>query len=101
MEEFLWKFQELFEKDARQHIWVGSTDNSSLLVYDNHNVIYAYGPLEEFKEILNSCGLKKSDDVCFPKPHIHKYNVEFDEQAQQLLNHWEWVRFPLQESDDL
>ena len=100
-EDFLRQFQELLERDGRQHVWVGATDNSSLLVYDNHNVIYAYGPLEEFERILSSSGFTKSGQVRFPKPHSHKYNPEFDELARQLMDHWKWNRFPLQESDDL
>jgi hypothetical protein len=100
MELFLWQFQELFEQDARQHVWIGSVDNSSLLVYDNHDVIYAYGPLREFEGILTSSGLAKCDDVRFPKPHMHNYNVEFDEQQLAILKYWKWTRYPLEESDD-
>ena len=100
MELFLWQFQELFEQDARQHVWIGSVDNSSLLVYDNHDVIYAYGPLREFEGVLTSSGLAKCDDVRFPKPHMHNYNVEFDEQQLAILKYWKWTRYPLEESDD-
>ncbi|HEY3972738.1 MAG TPA: hypothetical protein VGM18_07025 [Candidatus Sulfotelmatobacter sp.] len=100
LEEFLWEFQDLLEKDARHHFWIMSIDNSSLLVYDNHNVIYAYGPLEAFERILTSDGFAKCDDVQFPVPHMHRYNAEFDEQQRQLLKHWDWIKFPLQDSDD-
>lgn len=100
MERFLWQFQDLVEKDARQHVWIASTDNSAL-VYDNHNVIYAYGPLEKFEGILASSGLTRCDDIKFPVPHMHKYNFEFDEQAESVLKYWKWLHFPLQESDDL
>jgi hypothetical protein len=99
VETFLWQFQELFEKDSRQDIWVGSIDKSSLLVYDRHNVIYAYGPLEEFEKILTSAGLTKCDAVRFPAPHVHNYNVELDDQARELLSYCQWIRYPLQEMD--
>jgi len=75
-------------------------DNSCLLVYDNHDVIYAYGPLAEFEDILRSNGLTQCEAVSFPAPHTHRYNVEFDQQARDIMKHWEWIRFPLQESDD-
>lgn len=101
LETFLWQFQDLFERDARHHLWIGSSDNSSLLVYDNHDVIYAYGPLAEFESILRSNGLTQCETVSFPVPHMHKYNEELDQQAKELMKHWEWIRFPLQESDDL
>lgn len=77
-----------------------STDSSSILVYDNHNVIYAYGPLDAFERILLAQGLARAENVAFPVPHMHRYNVEFDEQAKSLLSYWNWIHFPLQESDD-
>ena len=100
LEEFLWQYQDLIEKDARQHLWVSSVDGSSLLVYDNHNVIYAYGPLADFENVLRSNGLTLCEAVSFPVPHMHRYNVEFDQQAREIMKHWSWIRFPLQESDD-
>ncbi len=45
--QFLSRFREFFENDARHHIWIKSIDGPDLLVYDKHNVIYAYGPLRE------------------------------------------------------
>jgi hypothetical protein len=99
LEEFLWQYQELLENDARQHLWIGSIDKSSLLVYDNHNVIYAYGPLTEFESIVRANGLTQCEAVSFPAPHVHKYNVEFDQPARELMKYWEWIRSPLQDSD--
>jgi len=100
LEIFLLEYQDLFERDARQHVWIGSADNSSLLVYDNHNVIYAYGPLTEFEKTLRSNGLEQCESVSFPMPHMHRYNAEFDQQASDILKHWEWKRFPVQQSDE-
>lgn len=100
LESFLWQYQDLFEKDARQHLWITSVDNSSLLVYDNHDVIYAYGPLADFESLLRSNGLTQCEGVSFPVPHMHRYNAEFDQQEREVMKHWEWMRFPLQESDD-
>ena len=101
LETFLWRYQDLLEKDARQHLWIISVGGSSLLVYDNHNVIYAYGPLAEFENVLRSNGLAQCETVSFPVPHVHKYNAEYDQQERDLMGHWKWIRFPLQDSDDL
>lgn len=51
---FLQSFRAFFEGDGRHHIWVGSASNDGTLVYDQHNVIFAYGPLAKFKEVLKS-----------------------------------------------
>jgi len=100
LDDFLAEFGDLLENDARHHFWISSIDNSGLLVYDNHNVVYAYGPLDAFEKILLSNGLARSENVTFPSPHVHSYNPEYDERVGQLLQHWSWIRFPLQDSDD-
>jgi hypothetical protein len=100
MESFLLEFKEYFESDGRHHVWVTSLPQSSTLVYDQHNVIYAYGPLEEFTKILQENGLQRGT-VDFPVPHSHNYNPENDDEEARLLQHWAWVGSPLLEDDDL
>ena len=99
-EGFLSRFEDFFENDGRHHIRVASVDTSDLLVYDNHNVIYAYGELREFERVLVKRGLGKADSVEFPLPHTHKYNAAYDQAQRDVLGYWEWKHFPLQEDDD-
>ncbi len=98
--EFLSRFKQFFEGDGRHHIWMKSSSSSDQLVYDNHNVIYAYGQLPAFEEILSQRGKEKVESVRFPMPHIHYYNSEFDEDERDLLCYWQWKQFPLHDSDD-
>ncbi len=100
MESFLLEFKDFFETDGRHHVWVMSVPESSTLVYDQHNVIYAYGPLQEFTEILNESGLQRGT-VRFPLPHSHNYNPENDDAEERLLQRWEWLESPLLPDDDL
>jgi len=99
-EGFLSRFERFFENDGRHHIWITSGRNSDRLVYDKHNVIYAYGELREFERILMKRGLTKAERVEFPSPHSHKYNEAYDQDQQEVLRYWEWKKFPLQESDE-
>ncbi len=99
-EGFLSRFEGFFENDGRHHIWITSVGTSDLLVYDKHNVIYAYGELREFERVLMKRGLNKVDSVKFPSPHSHNYNAAYDQDQQEVLRYWEWKQFPLQESDD-
>jgi hypothetical protein len=96
---FLRRFCDFIEGDGRHHLWIGSADKSSLLVYDRHQVIYAYGQLESFEAVLDENGLQQTAEIRFPDPHVHRYNQEFDEQAANLMNYWMWKQFPLQDSD--
>lgn len=96
---FLQRFGRLLEGDGRHHFWISAVDNSSLVVYDNHNLVYAYGPLEAFEAILRQNNLQETPGVAFPEPHVHRYNAEFDGLVADLMNYWPWKRFPLQNSD--
>lgn len=97
---FLGKFGNFLEGDGRHHFWIVSVDKSATLVYDGHNVFYAYGPLADFEAVLDQNNFQKTNEVLFPAPHVHHYNAEFDEQAVNLMNYWSWIKFPLQDSDD-
>lgn len=99
LDAFLTQFQEFFERDARHHIWIMSLPASATLVYDNHNVIYAYGPLEKFKQVLKQQGFQEGS-VRFPSPHSHNYNVEFDQAEKDVIAYWDWLHFPVAEQDE-
>jgi len=96
---FLRKFGNFLENDGRHHFWITAVDRSALLVYDRHNVLYAYGSLEAFEAVCLRNNLKRIAEVSFPDPHVHHYNAEFDEQALGLMNYWLWKKYPLQDSD--
>jgi hypothetical protein len=96
---FLEDFREFFEGDARHNLWVGSRADSSLLVYDQHDVIYAYGPIDQFAAILTAQGLRQSD-VAMPFPHTHHFRSTLDHCEQRLLREFDWQWFPLEEEDD-
>jgi hypothetical protein len=98
--EFLERFRDYFENDGRHDIWVRSVSDSSQLVYDRHNVIYAYGPLLEFEKVLLGRGLANAEFVRFPSPHTHNYHAVFDQDERDVLRHWHWRQSPLRESDD-
>ena len=71
-----------------------------MLVYDRHNVIYAYGPLERFIAALESEGLTESKEVRFPVPHAHHYHAEFDVDERSVLKNEEWTLSPLHPGDE-
>jgi len=100
-EEFLYRFRRFFEGDGRHNLWLKSTSTADLLVYDKHNIIYAYGNLQVFEHALNAKGLKQATEVLFPFPHSHHYNSEFDEEEREVLLHWNWTRFDLQQNDEV
>ncbi len=99
MEAFVQEFKAFLEGDGRHHVWVASLPDHATLVYDQHNVLYAYGPLSEYESVLRQRGLQEGE-VRFPLPHTHHYDTPFDGEAARLLAYWEWQRFPLIEGED-
>lgn len=96
--DFLLAYKELFESDGRHHLWLSAPDEGATLVYDKHNVIYAYGPLQQYSAILQKAGYSE-EDFDLPYPHGHYYHDVNDNKVEDLLSYWDWQCFPLQELD--
>jgi hypothetical protein len=99
LELFLYSFQDFFEQDGRHHLWVTSTSGEGQVIFDNHNVLYAYGEPEIYERILRGRGFRE-DPVRTPAPHSHNYHEAFDACENEVLGYWNWKRFPLKDSDD-
>jgi hypothetical protein len=68
-------------------------------VYDQHNVIFAYGPIDEYVRILQSGGDSEASELRFPAPHRHHYHPEFDEQERALAPLPGWTISPLRDGN--
>jgi hypothetical protein len=95
---FLREFSEFLEFDGRHHLWVVNPDHGTI-VYDRHNILYAYGPLDCFTGTLDAQGLRRGQ-VDVPGPHWHRYHREYDEMQRRLLGRWAWSEKPLRPSDE-
>jgi hypothetical protein len=89
--QFTSSFCEFFQRDARQDLWVGSRDTSDLLVLDRHALLYAYGPLERYADVLHEAGYKEGT-IEIPVPHTHP---KFDSDEEQVLQYFTWIKSPL------
>lgn len=95
---FLLEYKEYFETDGRHHIWVGTVDNSGLIVYDQHNVIFGYGPIKQFESTVRDVDYEEKRFE-FPVPHCHSFHEENDSYEESIFNYFEWELFPLQSQD--
>lgn len=99
LELFASTFQEYFEGDGRHHLWFIDVPTGAQLVYDNHDLIYAYGNDGDIISFLESKGFSAGDPQ-IPCPHEHRYNQEFDSSEDEIMKYFEWKKFPLQEEHD-
>lgn len=98
LNDFMAEFCEFLTKDARHDLWVHSPGTDATLVWDRHDLIYAYGPLEQFRGVLKE-SLQEGDVDGPPFPHVHMYHAEYDDSERRLLRYFQWLRTPLLESD--
>lgn len=96
---FIAEFCEFLTDDARHDLWVHSPEAKATLVWDRHNIIYAYGPLEQFRVVLKE-SLHEGEVNGPPDPHVHMYHAEYDDSERKLLRYFEWSRSPLRKSDE-
>jgi hypothetical protein len=95
---FLDDFETLFSTDPRAQVWVGQTDGGALLVFDEHDLIYVYGPLDRFERLLTEASVPRRTPTV-PSPHIHHYDPRRDEDERRLV-HQAWGQvLPLEEQD--
>ena len=97
--DFLLDYKGLLETDGRHHLWISAPDLGATLVYDRHNVLYAYGPLDKISASLEAMGYR-AENFELPFPHAHYFHAENDGKVEALLQHWDWQHFPLQEADE-
>lgn len=96
---FIWNFQNFFEGDGRHHLWIASADSSDLIIYDQHNVIFAYGNLQAFESVLSDSQYSNKE-FWFPSPHTHGYDPANVSAEDELMAFFEWKYSDLQPGDD-
>lgn len=96
---FLDRFGAYLAADARFDLWLHSFEEQATVVWDRHDLLYAYGPINKLRDALEVLGFKPGQpQVGFA--HQHHYRAEFDADARALLQHWDWTHTPLQKGDE-
>ena len=98
VEAFLHEFHAYLTEDARHDLWILSPAAHITLVWDRHDILFAYGPLTSFISSLEDAGYLP-DAPSIPIPHAHLYHAEFDRQQYALLETFDWYRTALRPSD--
>ncbi len=94
------RYSEFWDGDGRHSIWLRSERDDATLVYDRHNLIYAYGPLERFELVLESLGYSKVPNVSLSFQHHHCYYAEFDALERELTTKFADKRTELWPGDE-
>lgn len=95
---FLDQFRDFFEGDGRHHVWIGS-QGADFLVYDQHDLIFAYGTLDAYEDVLWNRGFTE-EQFWIPTPHSHSFPPANTPRQEALFEHFSWRRFDLQPGDE-
>lgn len=98
-QELLDAFGDFFDHDARSDVWFHSADSQATIVWERHDLIYAYGPVDAFRRVLEAEGLTEGQDR-IPSPHAHDYHAEFDGAERALAGRFEWTVSELRPEDE-
>jgi len=99
LEALFAEYGAFFEGDGRHAVWIASARGEGTVVFDRHNVLYAYGPIEAYEDVLNAREIQRGE-VDLPVPHSHHYHAEHDVDEGRLLNALEWIYSPLRDQDE-
>ncbi|MGC5703358.1 hypothetical protein J4P02_24475 [Pseudomonas sp. NFXW11] len=99
LKDFIEEFQPLLSGDSRFDIWVYSPEDQATVVWDRHNLIYAYGPLDAYARALRALGFSHGE-AQLPVPHMHYYHPQLDELCRQLVGRFQWRHSPLRPEDE-
>ncbi len=99
LQSFVSRFASFFAGDARFDLWVHSPSAQGTVIWDRHNLVYGYGPIECFSGALGLLGFSEGKPSV-PNPHMHRYRQELDEDAKALLSAYAWQYSPLRPEDE-
>jgi hypothetical protein len=97
--QLLERYADFIEDDGRFHLWFHSRESAATIVFDRHGLIYAYGPLDAFRRVFESAGLREGIEAV-PEPHAHHYYDVYDDAETALAAEYEWTISELQPVDE-
>lgn len=98
VEGVLAKFGRFFAEDARHDVWLHSAGGGTL-VLDRHNLLYAYGSLEEYERTLKMFGVQPGELPNAPAPHALHYHEAWDAMEREAARTFAWRITPLRPED--
>jgi len=97
---FCERFGEFLEQDGRHAFWIMDLCSSQKLIFDRHDLVFAYGNLDAFERVLVGRGYIPGRIRGLPRAH-RQVDPRFDEEAHRLHEWLPWMAVPLYRGDRL
>jgi hypothetical protein len=92
------RFGAFLAGDARHDVWLHSAGGGTV-VLDRFNMIYEYGPLDDFAALLERGGVRRGALPEVPYPHALHYHEMWDGAERDALAAFGWRITPLRPED--
>jgi len=99
LKAFLSRFGDFLAQDSRHDLWVLGAGTKGTIVWDRHDMMFAYGPLDRYIHVLESGGFREGWPT-LPDPHVHHYHSEWDDAEREMLAYFQWRRTDLRPEDE-
>ncbi|GAA0917176.1 hypothetical protein GCM10009552_36010 [Rothia nasimurium] len=96
---FIDQFGTFLRADARYDLWGHSPHDNATVVWDRHNLLYGYGPVELYQARLIDLGFS-IDVPVVPSPHQHCYRRDLDSMAKSVIEAFDWSFSELRPEDE-
>lgn len=96
---FMAKFSVYLNADARFDFWAHSPAEQATVVWDRHQQLFCYGPIDRFAECLKALGYTEGD-LAHLGEHVHHYRAECDAMAASILRELDWSHSALRPEDE-
>src|SRR5690242_2941594 len=99
LKAFLDRFAQFFTEDSRHDLWLLGGGGEGQIVWDRHDIVFAYGPIAKYVTHLEAAGFREGWPM-MPDVHAHCYNEEWDDAERAILDYLDWDRSDLQPGDE-
>jgi hypothetical protein len=99
VQAFVDDFRPFLSADGRFDLWAYSPEQKATVVWDRHNLIHAYGPLDCYSSELIALGFAQGELAALG-PHTHHYRSELDALAKRVIARFDWAYSPLRPEDE-
>ena len=96
---FIERFADFLAADGRFDLWAHSATDRATVVWDRHDQLFCYGPVDRFASRLRELGFS-AGNVDIPAPHRHHYHKDMDTLAAGVMCAFEWHHSPLKPEDE-
>lgn len=92
------RFAGYFTGDGNHQLWLLSAVEGAFLIYDQHDVITAYGECDDYESLLTARGFR-SGKFYLPRRPIYFSPENAGAEAKRLVECFDWERSDLQKYD--